>query len=746
MTCSVTIQHVNFVTTTPTHRLRVTGLAPGCWEVTLTTTPAVIALPGPVTAMPDGSGRFRFDVPLTQSFTCNTANPPTVTVSCSGKYNTHDVCDPGVWTGVTVPCCEGAVTVVKGIVPLRSLTPTQLSVEGTCFGCASNMVTISADKILPAGGSLPLVTPSTVMVDPLTGGFTHAFPLIASGVTCADPIVVNAVCSSGACNIAPFRGASTARNVLAELAVAVAPCAQPTDPNTQVTITARIGLPKGAVRDFELDFGNGQPPCTFTIDNSMGDTDAVYQQQCTSLYSTHNPVPYKAILRIPILHECPPVDVDFDVNCEGCPGVTTAVTVGNCVIAGASIDPRTVGTRPVRFRVDVPTGVPANLKTTAIFTYGAPDQRPPIPTLTPPFPGFSYSHGTLPSRMGAGPIEEEVFLRPGSYLSNVTLTFQQGTQFFCPLQPPIDLSTRPAGQPPMVDVPGCIPYPRSRRFSSRRRRALRRPPALLLYRRTGRSRPMSTGRRFRRRTRPLCSTSGLSPGRRRRRTRKRESWPVRLRRRTPSQPRTDKAGRVRWRRARAESTSRQAVTMPSRSRRIIRLLPVCRSTRRRTRSRARRRARPSSRSQGRLLGTAQTLGGINSSPSPPPCADPMQSLTATVDFTATGTNLGSGPYNWDFGDPASGAANTLTTTTPTPARHVYSMSGSFPVKVTIPAQGNCPETEWMSGVTIPACPPATPTGPGGAEELAVSSSGGLRWGWSHSGSSRRCSSPASGCS
>ena len=100
----------------------------------------------------------------------------------------------------------------------------------------------------------------------------------------------------------------------------------------------------------------------------------------------------------------------------------------------------------------------------------------------------------------------------------------------------------------------------------------------------------------------------------------------------------------------------------------------------------------------------QTLNGINVTTSPIPCAL-AGSITATIDFQATGTNLGPGPYEWDFGDMPPG--NTLTTMTPS-AQHVYSAPGSFLLKVKIPAVGNCMPRDWTSGITIDPCPTRPP--------------------------------------
>src|SRR6185369_4607449 len=131
-----------------------------------------------------------FDVPLTQQFTCGAANPPTVTVSCSAKYTSTDVCPDVSRTEMIVPCCDGSIVSVNGVVPQGSLTPTHIDVDGACFGCASDQVTVTADKILPGGARTPIISPATVPVDQ-KAGFRGRFPIVASGVRCGDEIAVD---------------------------------------------------------------------------------------------------------------------------------------------------------------------------------------------------------------------------------------------------------------------------------------------------------------------------------------------------------------------------------------------------------------------------------------------------------------------------------------------------------------------------------------------------------------------------
>jgi hypothetical protein len=129
---------------------------------------------------------------------------PTVTVSCSMQADPNDVCPAAQWT-LPWPCCEGTITTVQAFVPPGQLTPTHIDVAGACFGCPTNQVTVHVDKIMPGGTTTPLINPANTAVDPLSGSFTARFPIIVSGVVCADQIQVTVTCTTGTCNIAQYR-------------------------------------------------------------------------------------------------------------------------------------------------------------------------------------------------------------------------------------------------------------------------------------------------------------------------------------------------------------------------------------------------------------------------------------------------------------------------------------------------------------------------------------------------------------
>ena len=94
------------------------------------------------------------------------------------------------------------------------------------------------------------------------------------------------------------------------------------------------------------------------------------------------------------------------------------------------------------------------------------------------------------------------------------------------------------------------------------------------------------------------------------------------------------------------------------------------------------------------------------------CAD-GKGKSVTFDFTAI-TNANASAvtsYQWDFGDPASGASNNVTTTTPN-ASHTYQSPGSYTVRVTATVPPGCPPNTYDVIVTVQACSPVT-TGNGG---------------------------------
>jgi hypothetical protein len=92
------------------------------------------------------------------------------------------------------------------------------------------------------------------------------------------------------------------------------------------------------------------------------------------------------------------------------------------------------------------------------------------------------------------------------------------------------------------------------------------------------------------------------------------------------------------------------------------------------------------------------------------CADGM-GRSVTLDFAALPTtNAGAiTSYTWDFGDPASGSANTLITG-PT-ASHTYQVPGTYLVTATAAVPAGCPPVRFDTDVTVPACSTTTTPAP-----------------------------------
>jgi hypothetical protein len=696
MACSITIQNVSFLTGAMPQRIRVYGRAPGCLQVQLTTSNPTVT--SPVSTMTDALGHFMLEAILMQAFVCDAPNPPTVTVSCIQKSNPSDVCMDAQWLGQSIPCCEGTISQVTGLVPQGTLLPAGIGVQGTCFGCASNMVTISANKPQPGGGSVALINAAIVPVDPVTGQFTGTFGLI-SAIACGDPIEVVAACTSGSCTIAPYRSKALdcPQCMRADLLIDIAPCAQPNDPTTQVTITANVGLPTGTVENFELDFGNGASPCTFTLGSPTAGPGAVFTHTCPAVtYNTGQQ--FTATLRIPG-SECPHVSKTFLVDCTGCPNATASVAVGGCVSPGPGVDPKLVGTCPVTFSVNVPAGVPANLTTTVSFNYGGPDQRTANPAAMPPYQGNTHTPAPLPFVQGSGVISETVNLRPGTYYPTASLYFTQGNLLFCPPSPALDLTSRPAGQPVGVDVPTCIDCPPNGLRVSKQQN----PPTAPHWKFTADvdwgmnppPMPPSPATYDWTITAPnmidkaIAHTDVMTMGAAANTimTEDGNGWTGPLA--TPNNGVQLAQGGQYSVAVNANFAHDSGLPLNPATQEV-----GCNTT-----------GGDHFDIAGGTLPNCQILGGVNQNipAGMSACADPTQGIVATVDFTVSGTNLGSGPFQWDFGDPASGAANNATSSTLT-ARHVYSTPGNFPVSVKILAAGSCSETDWDTGVTIPLCP------------------------------------------
>ena len=705
MACSLSIQKVSFLTGVTPQRIRVYGRAPGCLVVQLTTQPMVTM---PVTATTDAFGRFLLETTLLQTFNCGDPNPPTVTVSCIRKVNPTDACMDAQWSSATVLCCDGIITTVNAVVPQGSLLPSAIDVQGICYGCASNLVRVSAVKVLPGGGSVLITTPTPVSVDPTTGVFNSTISLIGSvigSVTCDDPIEVSAICTSGTCAIQSYRKELICPQCFrAALLVNVAPCSQPNDPTTQVTITAEIGLPTGNPTTFSLDYGNGGPAYTFTIVPvpSPAGSGFVHTHVCpAATYNTGQQ--YTAILRIRGREMCPLVDTTFRVNCEGCPDATASVMVGNCIVPGPGIDPKLVGTRPVTFTVSVPPTAPANLTTQVSISYGGPDQGTANPTAMPPYQGNIRTPRPLPQRNGPGMITETIYLRPGSYHPTATLYFSTPSNPFCLPGVELELTTRPAGQPIGVEVLTCLTCPPGGVRVSKMQNPPTAPhwrfqadvdwgsnpppspPSPVLYQWTVTA-PNATDKATAE-TRP---SGGGRPGGNTISTEDGNGWTGALATRNGGVQLTQ-GGRytlaVSARYAHNSGLPLDPHTMEV----------SCNIT-----------GGEAFDIMGPPPPNCQTLGGINlgTPMGLSGCADSMQGIVATLDFTVTGTNLASGPYHWNFGDGFANPStnpNTATTSNLT-TRHVYTVPGNYPVEVKVLAAGDCPPSEAKTVVSVVQCP------------------------------------------
>jgi hypothetical protein len=99
---------------------------------------------------------------------------------------------------------------------------------------------------------------------------------------------------------------------------------------------------------------------------------------------------------------------------------------------------------------------------------------------------------------------------------------------------------------------------------------------------------------------------------------------------------------------------------------------------------------------------------------PEDCADGAGRV-ATFDFQATVANQASvvGDYEWDFGDPNSGAQNTAKTSTPN-ASHSYGTPSppSYTVKVKVNGPSGCAPSDRSTTVNVPGCPIVPPNDDG----------------------------------
>ena len=174
-------------------------------------------------------------------------------------------------------CCAITILTSTAIVVPGSLTPSQIRVEGTAFGCTSGPPFIANAPVVvqvtfPGGAVVP---GAPVAVDTLTGVFSALIPVPAGTVVQCDGVIpsIEAFCSSNAsCSAQPIVNSTLPCPQCARATTTIAsqdPCTG-TPPKQPITLGATISIAAGTKRNFKWSYGDGSVSPVFGIDNSTG--------------------------------------------------------------------------------------------------------------------------------------------------------------------------------------------------------------------------------------------------------------------------------------------------------------------------------------------------------------------------------------------------------------------------------------------------------------------------------------------
>ena len=408
MPCTIQVRNVNGVVpagqSAPT-LLRVTGNAGLCGGGQVTITSTITGPSGPVSIDP-ATGQFRADLPITATPAPACGDQVTVRVECTSAPTT---CFDQQTEALA--CCEIPTLFFDAEVPLGSLTPTQLRVQGVLLGCPTDQVIVSSSV---TGSSGPIA------VDQYTGAFSVALP-ITSAVKCDDRVTVTAACaSSPACT-------ATAREKLActdcyratinqtGQACTGNPAVQP------VTLDATINIPAGATMQFYWDFGDGQQSAPFTVNNTTGTASTQHTNSATHNYA---PGTYTATLKVvgpPF--ECREVSTTVVAQCQSCP----TITLGTPVVGSTCTNGKRTVTLPAQ--ITAAGGQAAVVQ----WDYGDPQ-------------GSSLGPATVANPGATLPYSQTHDYAPGTYTARLKTIVPQG----CP-DYPVQVTVQPC-QPPVCNL------------------------------------------------------------------------------------------------------------------------------------------------------------------------------------------------------------------------------------------------------------------------------------------------------
>ena len=566
--------------------------------------------------------------------------------------------------------------------PGSGLAPTGLIVRGnlTCQNAAATVVTVSTNVTGVATGA----------PDP-AGNFSFVVP-VTTPVVCGSKANVSIVgqCKDGSsCSYQNTVVLDCGACARANLSATQSPCSGGLQP---IELNADIVIPAGATYTFYWQTGSSLVPnsAQFMISNVGGLPSTVH----TAPPFTANYPPGNYVARLvqvsPASSECPRLEIPIVATCVSCPSVTGSANVGAC-------DPN--GHRTVTYTLTFSPPIPQGATASAVITYGGSDVngntsgQASINTAA-----GTVSSATLAATFAPGTYQAVVVLSvtsQGQTCSAVVFSFPTvvvGSCLPCPLDVTVAVATPPANWciPPtgpatgvanllatVVWPTGAAPHPAPTEFDW-----------------------------------TVTLPNGL--------TAKQSNVPPNVATNADS-CRVDTAsnwtgsgsagGAINLNQVGTYSISVVAKFPPSAG------LPT----------------NQDGTSQCNLSGSGSFALALCSVTVPPPCpsilitatnascADPAAGTSATITFAATvidPAGLATG-IDWNFGDPASGAQNTLSTPPGVlTATHSFASAGSYPVTASLKVTGTCSPRGGSTTASLSQIIPTCPCPPGMARNAS----------------------------
>jgi hypothetical protein len=337
MACSIQILHVNGIVPPPPGgpnptQLRVMGQASGCPGNTVIIQSSITAQSGPIPVDP-ATNRFVATLPITVS-------PPPVCGDPNNPVTVEAWCQQLPPPGPPSPCydsyqgpltcCEVISLSFSAFVPVGSLDPTEIRVQGVLLGCSGDKVV----AVAPSFTGQSMATP----VDPMTGAFFISLPITAGvSLQCGTRITVKAWCDSNPLGCQTDRTDVLDCGPCPRAKVSIhqpLPACTGTPPTQLITLDTSIEIPANAIYVFQWDFGDSNRGTQFTVNNTGGTPSTPYSHS-----ESHNYIPGSYTAKLLVISPTPPETCPTSfpltvlVQClPDCPTATVVrVSEGPCV-------------------------------------------------------------------------------------------------------------------------------------------------------------------------------------------------------------------------------------------------------------------------------------------------------------------------------------------------------------------------------------------------------------------------------